>query len=244
MIEINLIPNVKLELIKAQRTRTKVIAGSIAIGIISIVIVVLLALYVYGVQTVRNSLADSEIKKQASTLSKVEDLSKILTIQNQLTKITSLNESKKIDSRIFQMLQMIIPPSPNDVQLSTVIIDPEAGSISMDGQAKAGYPAVETFKKTILAAKIKFTDSERNTQNVVLADSSSISISNTSYGLDSDGNKVLRFTISFKYAAEMFDYASKNASVYIATSGNVTDSYLGVPQSIFVPRAESLEENN
>lgn len=244
MIEINLIPNVKLELIKAQKTRTKVIAGAVITSVVSISLVVLLGIYIYGIQTVRGVLADSEIKKQAATLSEVDDLSKILTIQNQLTKITSLNESKIISSRVFDMLQKIIPPSPNDVQLSTVLVDPDSTTITLDGQAKAGYPAVETFKKTILGAKVKYTDTNKESQNADLIDGSTVSISNTSYGLDSDGYTVLRFTISFKYIPELFDYASKDASVYIATSGNVTDSYLGVPQSIFAPRAENLEGDN
>ena len=246
MIEINLIPNVKLELIKAQKTRSKVIAASILIGFASILIVAVLAGYIFMVQSIRGSLADSAIKTGSEKLAKVEDLSKVLTIQNQLTKISALNDSKKIDSRLFDILQMIIPldsASSNSplVQISTLTVDPENTAITIDGQTRSGYSAVEIFKKTIDGARVKYTDSD-TTDPLHLA--SEISISNTSYGEDSTGSKVLRFTISFKYAEEIFAYTSKNASVYIISNGNVTDSYLGVPKSVFAERATDLTEDN
>ena len=82
MIEINLIPDVKQELLKAQRIRNVVISSSILVSIIAAGVVVLLLVYMFGVQSVRNSLLDSQIKDKYATLSKVDDLSKIITIQN------------------------------------------------------------------------------------------------------------------------------------------------------------------
>ena len=95
MIEINLVPDVKQELIRARMIRSAVVSGAIITTIIAAAIVVVLSIFVFGVQTVRNAVADDDIKKGSSQLSSVEDLSKILTIQNQLTKINSLNDQKK-----------------------------------------------------------------------------------------------------------------------------------------------------
>jgi Tfp pilus assembly protein PilN len=239
MIEINLIPDVKQELIKAQRIRAKVIAGSIFIGIMSIGVVALLALYVFTVQTVRSGLADQEIDKGSKQLSDVQDLSKMLTIQNQLTKISDLNSNKKIDSRIFDLLKAIIPRSPNNVIYSNLAIDSTADTITIDGQAANSYAAVEVFKKTIEGAQIKYTDSNSEQQLVTIA--SDVSTSNVSYGEDTSGSKVLRFTLSFVYAPELFSPNSKNATIVISNSGsNATDSYLGVPTSIFTNRAQDI----
>jgi hypothetical protein len=47
--------------------------------------------------------------------------------------------------------------------------------------------------------------------------------------------------MTFTYAPELFSPASTNVSVLISTNGNATDSYLGVPKSIFVDRAKDLE---
>jgi Tfp pilus assembly protein PilN len=240
MIEINLVPDVKQELIKAQRIRSTVIAASVLIGSISVAVVALLTMYIFTVQAVRGGLVDNAIKQGSDKLASVEDLSKVLTIQNQLTKISDLNSNKHIYSRIFDLLSSIIPPSPNDIQISNLKIDSTTELITIEGQASNSYAAVEVFKKTIEGAKVRYTDSNNKTQEVTLA--SSISTSNTSYGEDSSGAKVLRFTISFVYAPELFSVASKNASVIITTKGNATDSYIDIPKSIFVDRAKDLTE--
>jgi hypothetical protein len=240
MIEINLIPDVKRELIKAQRIRSMVIMGSIAIGVVSVAVVTLLAIYVFTIQAVRSGLADDAINKGSAELTGVEDLTKTITIQNQLTKVSNLHSNKKIDSRIFDLLSAINPPAPNNIQVSSLTIDSESGIIAIEGQASNSYAAAEVFKKTIEGATLKYTDSNKDKQEISLA--SSISISNTSYGEDSSGNKVLRFNISFVYAEELFSSMSKGTSVVIVTDGNATDSYLGVPMSIFVDRAKDITE--
>lgn len=240
MIEINLVPDVKQELIKAQRIRSKVIIGSIFVGIISVGAVAALAFFVFTVQTVRSTLADSDIKEGNAKLLKVEDLSKTLTIQNQLTKISDLNSNKKITSRSVVMLSAIIPPSPNDIQVSKLNYDSSTNTVKIDGQAVNSYAALEVFKKTIEGAKVKYKDSDGKDAEVALA--SSISTKDVSYGQDSSGQKVLRFTISFVSANEMFSSALDNVSVIIATNGNVTDSYVGVPKSVFADRAPDLTE--
>jgi Tfp pilus assembly protein PilN len=237
MIEINLVPDVKQELIKAERIRSTVISVAILIGIISVVIVTLLAVYTFGVQTVRSSLADDTIKKGGAQLAGVTDLSKTLTIQNQLTKISSIHDSIKVDSRIFDVLQAIIPPAPNDVQVSTLSIDSSVNQIKIEGQAANSYAAVEVFKKTIEGAQVKYSDGT-TAQSVALA--SNVNTGDTSYGEDSTGAKVLRFTLTFDYAQELFSPLSKNVTVVIANQGNATDSYLGVPKSIFVDRAKDI----
>jgi len=240
MIEINLVPDVKQELIKAQRIRARVIAGSIFIAVLSVSIVTLLAIYVFTIQTVRSGMADTAIKQGSDKLNSVTDLSKTLTIQNQLTKISALNSSKNINSRVFDVLAAIIPPAPNDVQISSLLVDSATGVVTVDGQATNSYAAVEVFKKTIAGATLKYTDVDNKTQQLTLA--SSISTSNTSYGEDTSGTKVLRFTLSFVYAPELLSPSSKNISIAITTDGNVTDSFLGVPQSIFAVRATDLTE--
>lgn len=235
MIEINLVPDIKQELLRAQIIRARVIFGSVTLGVISVVVVVLLVIYVFTFQTVRSSLADTSIQQGGDKLAAVTDLTKTLTIQNQLTKISVLNSDKKIDSRIFDVLNTIIPPSPNNILISNLAVNSASKLITIDGQAANSYAAVEIFKKTIEGAVLRYIDIYDAPQEVVLA--SDISTSNTSYGEDTTGSKVLRFTLSFIYAPELFSPASKGISVVITIDGNVTDSYLGVPKSIFADRA-------
>jgi len=238
MIEINLIPDVKQELILAQRVRSVVISSSIFAGIIALAIVALLAVYVFGAQTIRSALADDNIKKGSEQLATVEDLSKVLTIQNQLSKITELNGQKKIDSRIFDVLSAVIPPAPNDVQVSNLLINGELSQLSIEGQTRL-FDNLEVFKKTVDGAVITYKDGDEEYE-VKLA--SNISTSDISYGEDTNGAKVLRFTLRFTYAQELFSPAVPSIVIKLTNQGNVTDSYLGIPKSIFAPRAVDTTE--
>lgn len=237
MIEINLIPDVKRELLRAQATRAAVISGSILTSIIAGGLVVALLLYVFGVQTVRSNLASDEIKKQYATLSQVEDLSKILTIKNQLATMSDLNANKKIDSRIFNVLSAVVPPEPNSVQLSQINVDAEESIITLDGQTRA-FDSMEVFKKTLDSAIVVYTKDGAE-EEVKLAEA--LNSGEISYGENSDGQKVLLFSISFEYPEELFSPDVTNVSVKLSVNGNVTDSYLGVPRSIFTERAKEAE---
>jgi len=243
MIEINLIPDVKQELIRAQQTRAAVISVSIIVGIVVLAIVAILAVYVFAVQTVRGNVDDNNIKQGFAKLSANEDLEKIITIQNQLDKISALHDDTQITSRIFDVLEATIPAEPNNVVISKLTIDTDNHSIRLEGQAAQSYAAMEVFKKTLAAAKVSYTDTtqeDAEEQSVILA--SDISTSDLSYGQDSSGEKVLRFTLTFTYADELFAPSSGDIAITIDGQGNATDSYLGVPKSIFTNRATDIEE--
>jgi hypothetical protein len=240
MIEINLIPDVKQELIRARMIRSAVVSGAIVTTIIAAAVVAMLAAYIFGVQTVRSAVADDQIKKGDTQLASVVDLSKILTIQNQLTKINALNDDKKINSRVFGVLQAIIPPAPNEVKVSSLTIDADTSTITFEGQTPT-YPSLEAFKKTIAAAHVRFNDDQDQQQDITLA--SDLSISNISYGEDASGAKVLRFNVAFTYAVELFSPMVVDPTIVLINGGNVTDSYLGIPKSIFTDRAADSEEN-
>ena len=241
MIEINLVPDVKQELIHARMVRSAVVSGAIIATIVAGALVAVLSIYVFGVQTVRGVVADQAIKDGSTKLASVEDLSKILTIQNQLTKMSALNDAKSIDSRIFDLLQAIIPPAPNNVAVSSLTIDQTAGTIAFEGQTPS-YLSLETFKKTIAAVNVQFKDSNGTQQDIPIA--SNLSISNVSYGEDATGAKVVRFDVSFTYAPELLSPATTNPTFVLVNGGNVTDSYLGIPKSIFTDRATDTGSSN
>lgn len=239
MIEINLVPDVKQELIRAETVRGVVISTSILVGLISIGIVLVLTAYVVGVQTVRGAIADDNIKKGGAKLASVEDLSKVLTIQNQLTKINALNDQKKIDSRVFDLLLSVLPTDANQVQLSGVTIDSTASTITLEGQASSGFPALETLKKTINNAVVVTTVDSKQQQTKL---ASEINTSDVSFGEDNSGKKVLRFTLRFTYDEVLFSPQVSTVSIKITDQGNATDSYIGVPRSIFTDRAVDTKE--
>lgn len=240
MIEINLVPDVKQELINAQRVRTSVITLSIFVGIAAVGAVILLAIYVFGIQAARGLLSDEAIKTESQKLSQVKDISNMLTIQNQLSKLPAMHDSKNIDSRIFDVLATINPPAPNNISITNLALDSSSKTIKIEGQAANGWPALEVFKKTINATNFEFAKAGEK-QTVPLA--SQMSDSERSYGDDASGARVLRFTLSFVYPDELFSRAAENALIVAPTRTNVTDSFLGVPNSLFTANAGTGEGN-
>lgn len=241
MIEINLVPDVKQELINAQRVRTTVISLSILAGLAAIAVVVLLAVWVFGVQAARGALSDDTIKKESDKLAQVDDISNTLTIQNQLNKLPEMHNNKSIDSRIFDVLTTINPPAPNNVMISNLSLDSEAKTITIEGQAANGFPAFEIFKKTINATNIEFTmDGEKRT--VPLA--ADMSEGDRNYGEDASGARVVRFAVSFTYPVELFSRTVDGVTIVAPARRNATDSFLGVPNSLFSPKADAAREGN
>ena len=172
MIQINLIPDVKQELLRAQAQRNIVISAAILLSIAAGVIVVLVASFVFGAQQFTMSRTNEAIDKQYQTLSEVEDLDRLLTIQNQLKKVSELNENKNVASRVYGMLNVIVPTdTQHEVTISSMTVDPTPGEegavtpdetsavgarIVLEGQTTGGYASLEVFEKTIAAAVIEY----------------------------------------------------------------------------------------
>lgn len=241
MIEINLVPDVKQELIKAKQVRTLVVSGAIVVGIVAVGIVILLALYKFGVQEIRSSVAKSDIEKGLNELKETPDLANMLTIQNQLASVSELHDQKNISSRIFELLVAINPSAPNQVTFTSFKFDAQNTLIRMEAQTQGGYTSADVFKKMVQAVKFDYQpnlDSKAQELPIV----SEVVLSNLSYGEDSVGVKVLRFSVDMKYSPELFAATSKNVRIVRPGYENVTDSFKYLPESLFGNRARDLGE--
>ncbi len=232
MIEINLVPDIKQELLKAQRVRNYVISGSIIVGIASIVLVVILSV-VLGGQAVASRVLDGNINSLFAQLKGSQDLSKVLTIQNQLNGLSEMHQVKNIDSRLFPLLDAINPSSPNTISIASAKVDAATKTISIEGEATNMYDAAEAFKKSIAGTRIEYMEDGSRKTTPLVKDASAITSSDVGVSEDASGKKVLRLTLTFEYPAELFAVASKDAVIKSPVRSNVTDSYLGVPQSLF-----------
>jgi hypothetical protein len=242
MIEVSLIPDVKQELIRARHLRATVVSIAILAMIVSGGIVALLAAYVFAGQGVRGVVADNAIKDNFGKLSKVDDLSNMLTVQNQLAKISETHADKTVSSRLFDVLSVIVPPAPNNVSLTSTEMDTEEGTMTIEGQSPTGFLAYEAFKKTIAATELNYyQEGDNDIKKTLLA--SDIIDGERSYGEDQDGRRVLRFSISFTYDPALFDSASKRMVVQGPDRQNATDSFVAIPESLFTVPARD-EENN
>lgn len=241
MIQINLIPDVKLEMLRAQRTRN--VATSIAVfaGIVAGGVVALLAA-IYAGQVGLQAKYNSDIKKEYAQLSSTKDINNALTVQSQLAKIADVNSKRSVDSRLLDVLTKINPAAPDNIKISNVVIDPTESTLTIEGSAAGGYPSTEVFRKTILHTNVTYqTENGGDSQTDPIT--TSVDLKDTSYGQDDTGAKVVRFTISFKYLDGLFDNSLKNV-VIAGPAGrtDVADSATHVPDSMFSKAATDLKE--
>ena len=240
MIEINLLPNVKRELLKTRAMRNRVISISFLVGGASITAVVVLAL-ILGSQIAAEAVQNGVIKDRNDKLMAVEDLNKVVTIQHQLTKINEQHSRKKLNSRIFDVVTAVNPVAPNNVSFSDIKVNPESKTITLEGSAVNGYSALETLKKTILNTKVQTTDGDKSSEVSLTKE---IKDGDTSFGENSEGKKVLQFSFSFEYAEELLAPANNGTVSVLTPTGkvDVTDSRQGIPDSLFKSNSKKQEK--
>ena len=240
MIEINLLPNVKRELLKTRAMRNRVISISFLVGGASIAAVVVLAL-IFGSQIAAEAVQNGVVKDRNDKLMAVEDLNKVVTIQHQLTKINEQHSGKKINSRIFDVVTAVNPVTPNNVSFSDIKVNPESKTITLEGSAVNGYSALETLKKTILNTKVQTTDGDKSSEVSLTKE---IKDGDTSFGENSEGKKVLQFSFSFEYAEELLAPANNGTVSVLTPTGkvDVTDSRQGIPDSLFKSNSKKQEK--
>jgi hypothetical protein len=240
MIEINLLPNVKRELLKTRAMRNRVISISFLVGGASIAAVVVLAL-ILGSQIAAEAVQNGVIKDRNDKLMAVEDLNKVVTIQHQLTKINEQHSGKKLNSRIFDVVTAVNPVAPNNVSFSDIKVNPGSKTITLEGSAVNGYSALETLKKTILNTKVQTTDGDKSSEVSLTKE---IKDGDTSFGENSEGKKVLQFSFSFEYAEELLAPANNGTVSVLTPTGkvDVTDSRQGIPDSLFKSNSKKQEK--
>ncbi|HTK39364.1 MAG TPA: hypothetical protein VL362_00695 [Patescibacteria group bacterium] len=233
MIQINLIPDVKREYLRARRLRDIAISVAIVVSIAGVAVVIVMAL-ILSSQAAREYFADQNIKTEYAKLSEVKDLSDMVTIQNQLSLISGQHQNKTMDSRLFSVLQAINPAPPNDVQFTSVILDPETGTLTFEGLTNGGYTAVESLTKTIQNTKINSTDGSKGAEVNSEPFATDVSVGETSYGITSDNQRVLRFDMVVTYLPSLFTNEIRQVNIVAPSRKiDVTDSKLRVPSSLF-----------
>lgn len=136
MIQFNLLPDIKLEYIKAQRAKRSVMLIATIVSGASVALLVLFFVTVSGFNRHISNL-DKDIDAQTSELSSIEDLDKILTIQNQLNSLTGLHEEKPVATRFYEYLPQLVPAETAEqkISISSVTVNFDDSTIYFEGSA-------------------------------------------------------------------------------------------------------------
>ncbi len=169
MIQFNLLPDVKIEYIKARRQKRLVVLTSSLAAVAAFTVLVFLILFVDVVQKKNLHDLNADIKTQSAQLESTANLSKILTVQNQLTSLTNLHDQKPAVTRLFGFLSQL---TPNAVTIGSLRADYSEKTLSMSGSASSldiikNY--VDTLKSTTYTVNGGSTQAKNAFSSVVLS---------------------------------------------------------------------------
>lgn len=202
MIQLNLLPDVKMEYIKAQRTRGLVLSSAVIIALGSIALLVLL-LIVGGLQKKHINDLTKDIKSDTATLQKEPEVIKTLTVQNQLKSLTALHEQKPAASNLLTYLNEV---TPTQVDISSFSLDFATQTMTISGTAES-LGAVNKYVDTLKFTKFTVEDdgdrseSQPAFKDVVLG----------SFGVSgsSGKGKSTSYSITLVYDPIIFDVSKK-----------------------------------
>lgn len=155
-LEINLVPDIKGEMIKALKLRNLIFFICIVVASASVVVSLVLATIAGGQQAVVDGKKGT-ISLLSEKVKSYDDLSDFLTVKDQLDNIGKISDNKQLLSRIFGALAALLPTGPDSITLSELSVNftGELPTISFDAQANAGaepfidYNVLDSFKKSM-----------------------------------------------------------------------------------------------
>jgi len=224
MIQLNLLPDLKKEFIKAQKTKSLVISTSILVTIGAVGLSALLFVYVTFLQQLQINLATDDIKRKETELTGIQDVDKYLTIQSQLAVLPDLHNAKGSYDRLFTFLGAINPGSPNNVNLSNLQLTAEAKSMILTGTT-GSFETLNVFVDTLKNAQISY---KKNGQGENQKENMFEQVLIQASGFSRVGSKnLVSFTVKTVYSPSVFDVQNTDitASVpSITTTQSVTQS--------------------
>lgn len=234
MIQLNLLPDLKKEFIKAQKTKGLVITVAVLTTVGAIGLSILLFLYVTFGQQLQISLATDSIAKKSKELADVQDIDQYLTVQNQLASLDALHAEKGVYSRLFSFLSILNPSPPNNINLHNAQLVTSEKTILFVGTT-GSFEALNVFADTLKNAQASYKArgegdpvKEAIFTQVFIQDSGLARVNN---------NTVVSFTVKAIYSDPVFD--ARNTDV-VAEVPNITttQSVTGAP----VPSGQLFNE--
>lgn len=156
MIQFNLLPDVKMQYIKAKSVKRTVITVSVLLAATCLAVFILLFMTVRVFQKVHMSNLQTDIDLVTQELKEIKDLDKVLTIQNQLNSLGPLHDKKPVTSRIFSF---VAQTTPNQASIGKLDLDFSKSTLVISGTADA-LSTVNKFVDTMKFCTFNFKNSD------------------------------------------------------------------------------------
>lgn len=169
MIQFNLLPDVKIAYIKAQRLKRMVTMVSIVVTGVSLFIFTSLFLLINVAQKQHLQHLTNDITEKNKQLSEMPDINKILTVQNQLESLDQAHDKKPVASRLSGYIEKL---TPNNVSISKLDVKFVDNTMEISGKTDQ-LVNINKFVDTIKFTKytIKDTEGDKDAFSNVVLDS-------------------------------------------------------------------------
>ena len=241
MISLNLLPDVKKDLLRVRRERNLVVSISVVVVGASIGVLLLLS-GTLGVLIGAKALMENSIKNDEQTIKqaqKKKQLDKYITVQNQLKQIGKLKSDQQVYSRLMDYLTQLNPAAPTNVQISSAKIEAPAGSsgdtsssssssasadgITMTIEGKTtNFSALDVYKNTLSKAQLSYEVEEEDTSS----DSESSANSDGTYSKETSSDSDSSDSDSQSKKKKKSATKKKAMKENLVTAVNVKDSSL------------------
>jgi cytoskeletal protein RodZ len=191
MVQFNLLPDIKIQYLRARRQKHLVLLTSIVTVIVCVTAMIILISIVFVLQKKNISDLSRDINAAGQELSSTPDLTKMLTVQNQLAVLPRLHEEKAVAGRLFDY---VTQSTPTQASISRLNADFAQSTMTVSGSADS-LVTINTFVDTL-----KFTT--YHTKNVPNEEKPAFtSVVLSSFGRDSSGAS---YTITFAFDRVIF----------------------------------------
>lgn len=202
MIQFNLLPDVKIEYLHAQYMRRLMTLVSLAVTALSIT--VLAVFFVTHVLKNRQLTSlSNDIKKSSQVLKGQDQLNRKLTVQNQLSGLTQLHDTKLATPQVFDYLNQVTPDKV--VSITNFKIDFTASTVTITGTADS-LASVNKYVDTLKFTKYRTdTATAQSAFHGVVLSTFSYTTPDLAAGAKPSSDQPAHYVIDFSYDPIIFN---------------------------------------
>lgn len=211
MIQVNLLPDVKREYLRAQQVKHMFTVISILATLTTLSLLVLLFVYVQVVQPRHRANVQKDIDSSTAELKNKKDAVKIVTVQGVLEQIPGLEDKKLITSKLFGYL---VEFTPREVSYSEVKLDLAANTLSLNGQTTT-LERANVLANNLKSAEFAYKQDDASQKVKPFTNIVFNSLGKTDQAED---NKNVSFQITFQLDPVMFNQKTTGGKITVNAS--------------------------
>lgn len=208
MIQINLLPEVKQQYLRAQQMKHTFIVGSVLVSIAFLSFTALLFAYVQVVQPRHLQNVQTDIDSGLAQVQEVPKAVEIVTVQGALEQLPGLQDKKNISSRLFKYINGF---TPKDISYAEVKLDLVAGTLSLRGET-TNYEQTNVLANNLKSAEFTYTQHD---QEQSVKPFSQVVFTNLGRAEQAQNGKSVSFQIDLKVDPILFNESVSKANLKV-----------------------------